>query len=231
MRPGRSRTRNDCRAMTADYDPEERVQGHIRNMRVVAIKPLGLVRFAAVHTTPRIETPTGAPTPSPPDGHAPGAERAAGPVFVDSSGRRQRRVRRIGRLLAVPAAAYLALLLSSVLGGPTVSSPYLPLTGGNGRGAGGHTPATPATGASSPAAEADRTSGTGTSGHAPGGGTPTPAATTATPGGPASPSAPPATAPAPTATTAPAPSETHGKAATPTRPAPSPSHTTGHGHA
>jgi hypothetical protein len=49
------------------------------------------------------------------------------PVFVDASGRRQRLVRRVGRLLVVPAAGYVALLLSSVFGGPSISSPYLPL--------------------------------------------------------------------------------------------------------
>ncbi|WP_431959577.1 hypothetical protein [Actinacidiphila sp. bgisy160] len=49
------------------------------------------------------------------------------PVFVDASGRRQRRVRRLGLLLAVPAVAYVALLLSALLGGPGASSPYLPL--------------------------------------------------------------------------------------------------------
>ncbi|MFF1909149.1 hypothetical protein [Kitasatospora sp. NPDC058218] len=48
-------------------------------------------------------------------------------MFVDSSGRRQRRVRRLGLLLAVPAAGYLVLLASTVLGGPTVSAPFLPL--------------------------------------------------------------------------------------------------------
>ncbi|MEV0536544.1 hypothetical protein [Kitasatospora sp. NPDC050463] len=55
------------------------------------------------------------------------AETTAAPVFVDSSGRRQRRVRRLGLLLAVPAAGYLVLLASTVLGGPTVSAPFLPL--------------------------------------------------------------------------------------------------------
>ncbi|MGW3044817.1 hypothetical protein ACWC9T_33335 [Kitasatospora sp. NPDC001159] len=67
--------------------------------------------FAAVVAGPPIED-TGA-TPA--------------PVFVDSSGRRQRRVRRLGLLLAVPAAGYLTLLVSTVLGGPTVSAPFLPL--------------------------------------------------------------------------------------------------------
>ena len=36
-------------------------------------------------------------------------------------------MRRAGRLLVLPAAAYVAVLLSSALGGPAVSSPYLPL--------------------------------------------------------------------------------------------------------
>ncbi|GAA2744905.1 hypothetical protein [Kitasatospora cinereorecta] len=48
------------------------------------------------------------------------------PVFVDASGRRQRRVRRAGRLLAVPAAGYLILLASNLLGGPAVHAPFLP---------------------------------------------------------------------------------------------------------
>ncbi|MFG3348301.1 hypothetical protein ACGF1Z_24980 [Streptomyces sp. NPDC048018] len=48
------------------------------------------------------------------------------PVFVDSSGHRQRRVRRWGRLLVVPAIAYVALLVSALLGGPTVQAPFLP---------------------------------------------------------------------------------------------------------
>ncbi|MCB5170082.1 hypothetical protein LG634_35425 [Streptomyces bambusae] len=48
------------------------------------------------------------------------------PVFVDASGRRQRRVRRIGRLLVVPAAAYVVVLVSTLLGGPTLDAPFLP---------------------------------------------------------------------------------------------------------
>ncbi|WKV75684.1 hypothetical protein AW27_031690 [Streptomyces sp. PCS3-D2] len=50
----------------------------------------------------------------------------ASPVFVDSSGRRQRRVRRWGCLLVIPAAAYVVLLLSTLMGGPTFPSPFLP---------------------------------------------------------------------------------------------------------
>ncbi|GGW24165.1 hypothetical protein [Streptomyces alanosinicus] len=50
----------------------------------------------------------------------------AGPVFVDVSGRRQRRVMRAARLLMIPAAGYVALLISTVLGGPGVSAPFVP---------------------------------------------------------------------------------------------------------
>ncbi|MFJ6761106.1 hypothetical protein ACIQNK_39650 [Streptomyces sp. NPDC091273] len=51
---------------------------------------------------------------------------AEAPVFVDRSGRRQRRVRRWGYLLVVPAVAYVVLLMSTLLGGPTFQSPFLP---------------------------------------------------------------------------------------------------------
>ncbi|GLV94393.1 hypothetical protein Slala04_58470 [Streptomyces lavendulae subsp. lavendulae] len=56
----------------------------------------------------------------------PDPPHAEAPVFVDSSGRRQRRVRRWGRLLVIPAAAYVILLLSTLMGGPTFPSPFLP---------------------------------------------------------------------------------------------------------
>ncbi|MGW2746897.1 hypothetical protein [Streptomyces sp. NPDC001450] len=51
------------------------------------------------------------------------------PVFVDSSGRRQRRVLRAARLLVIPAGGYVALLISTMLGGPSVSSPFVPQSG------------------------------------------------------------------------------------------------------
>ncbi|MFJ3305888.1 hypothetical protein ACIPSA_22720 [Streptomyces sp. NPDC086549] len=54
------------------------------------------------------------------------ASASVRPVFVDSSGRRQRRVLRAARLLLIPAGGYVALLISAVLGGPTVSSPFVP---------------------------------------------------------------------------------------------------------
>jgi hypothetical protein len=83
--------------------------------------------------------PSGARSAPAGHGRRPGGPAtAARPVFVDPSGRRQRRVRRIGRLLAIPAAGYVALLLSAALGGPSVDAPYLPrpAAGGHGPGAG-----------------------------------------------------------------------------------------------
>ncbi|MGW3210344.1 hypothetical protein [Streptomyces sp. NPDC001135] len=62
---------------------------------------------------------------SEPDAHAPESESAR-PVFVDASGRRQRRVMRAARLLVIPAGGYVALLVSTVLGGPGVSAPFVP---------------------------------------------------------------------------------------------------------
>ncbi|MFI1096814.1 hypothetical protein [Streptomyces sp. NPDC020917] len=156
----------------------------------------------------------------------PGHSRAADrPVFVDPSGRRQRRVRRLGRLLAIPAAAYVALLLSTALGGPSVNSPYLPLpaagdhrTGPAGPGAGDRTPATSPKG-SSPAAgshAARPTAGSGT-----GGASPRPSAA-----GTASPSAHPTAKGSAKPSATAVPTVTHGKSQV-THPAPT---HTGRGH-
>ena len=49
------------------------------------------------------------------------------PVFVDSTGRRHRTIRRAGAFLAIPAGGYVVLLVSSLLGGPTVNTPLVPL--------------------------------------------------------------------------------------------------------
>ncbi|WP_234543248.1 hypothetical protein [Streptomyces shenzhenensis] len=64
--------------------------------------------------------------PDAPEPDTPEHDRAR-PVFVDASGRRQRRVRRVARLLVIPAGAYVALLVSTLLGGPTISAPFVPL--------------------------------------------------------------------------------------------------------
>lgn len=103
--------------------------------------------------------------------HRPGGSPAAArPVFLDPSGRRQRRVRRFGRLLVIPAAGYVALLLSAVFGGPSVNSPYLPLPV-----AGDHGSGTATSGPTAPG----RTSSAGSKGAAHGSGTPTARATAA----------------------------------------------------
>jgi hypothetical protein len=68
-----------------------------------------------------LDTP-GPPVPGP---DTPQSESVR-PVFVDSSGRRQRRVLRAARLLVIPAGGYVALLISAVLGGPSLNAPFVP---------------------------------------------------------------------------------------------------------
>ncbi|MFI5708887.1 hypothetical protein [Kribbella sp. NPDC051620] len=46
---------------------------------------------------------------------------------MDSSGHRHRRIRWVGALVAVPVVGYVLLLVSSVLGGPRVDTPLIPL--------------------------------------------------------------------------------------------------------
>lgn len=50
-----------------------------------------------------------------------------GPVFVDASGRRLRRVKFIGLGALGLVAGYVVLLLVAVIGGPNIAAPYLPL--------------------------------------------------------------------------------------------------------
>jgi hypothetical protein len=75
-----------------------------------------------VLTVPHPEFDTGAPIPEP---ETP-ANESVRPVFVDSSGRRRRLVLRAARLLVIPAGGYVALLISTMLGGPSISSPFVP---------------------------------------------------------------------------------------------------------
>ncbi|MFJ5968748.1 hypothetical protein [Streptomyces sp. NPDC093060] len=75
---------------------------------------------------PPVEFDTsGRPVPEPDTS----AGESVRPVFVDSSGRRQRRVLRAARLLVIPAGGYVALLISTMLGGPSISSPFVPQPG------------------------------------------------------------------------------------------------------
>ncbi|MFC5907881.1 hypothetical protein ACFP3V_11715, partial [Streptacidiphilus monticola] len=85
------------------------------------------------------------PTTSPPESPTRPEPRrtASAPVFVDTTGRRRRLVVQGGRLLAVPALGYLGLVVSTLLGGPTIDSPLLPLPAAPAHAAGGpqHRPA------------------------------------------------------------------------------------------
>ncbi|MBC9823977.1 hypothetical protein [Terrabacter sp. MAHUQ-38] len=68
--------------------------------------------------------------PAPAAGPASGAGSedavGTGPVFLDVTGRRLRRVRLLGAAAAVLVIGYLGLLLSAALGGPTIDAPFLP---------------------------------------------------------------------------------------------------------
>lgn len=70
-------------------------------------------------------------------GHDPAAPAAGGakevPVFVDDSGRRGRRLRRVGVLVGIACAVYAVAIVITVLSGSS-SAPWLPLPsdGGNG---------------------------------------------------------------------------------------------------
>ncbi|MGW3361117.1 hypothetical protein ACWDFL_38040 [Streptomyces bungoensis] len=149
------------------------------------------------------------PGPEPSDRPAPEPDTAEDepvrPVFVDSSGRRQRHVLRAARLLAIPAGGYVALLVSTVLGGPTVSAPFVPQPQTAG-------PAPHRVTAPDPSSGTGRTKGgTGSAAHE----SSRPTATRTTTAPAARPAASTAPTAAPTATTTPA-------ATTPPAPAPSP---------
>lgn len=49
-----------------------------------------------------------------------------GPVFVDDSGRRLRRLRILGLVALAVAAGYVVLLGVALVGGPNIAAPYLP---------------------------------------------------------------------------------------------------------
>ncbi|MFF2365906.1 hypothetical protein ACFVU0_24870 [Streptomyces sp. NPDC058122] len=72
-------------------------------------------------------TPPGRPGRAGKD--APGtAEAADGPVFVDASGRRSRRFRRLGMLVAVACAVYAVVIVATLLSGNS-NAPWLPVPG------------------------------------------------------------------------------------------------------
>jgi len=80
-------------------------------------------------TTPLAEPQEPYEQPPAPARPARAAHAAPAPVFVDATGRRRRRVRRLGLALAVLAVGYLVLAISTALGGPTLNEPFLPLPG------------------------------------------------------------------------------------------------------
>jgi hypothetical protein len=157
---------------------------------------------------PRHVEPPGLPV----EGPEATASASVPPVFVDSSGRRQRRVLRAVRLLMIPAGGDVALLVSAVLGGPGITSPSVPQTDSAHR--------------STPQATAPDSAPPG-AGHSTGGTTPEAARESSRPtarstsgpsDGPAAPAAPTATSgstAAPTRTTSPAAHPTAGSTPAP----------------
>ncbi|MEV6948373.1 hypothetical protein AB0N07_41935 [Streptomyces sp. NPDC051172] len=119
---------------TVTWDPTQPVQW--AQPHLTAWDTAGGPAWDAAHgdvlTVPAPETDT-QPDPfvsvpaseSEPHSPTPQGEQAR-PVFVDASGRRQRLVRRTARLLVVPAGGYVALLISTMLGGPGISAPFVP---------------------------------------------------------------------------------------------------------
>lgn len=78
---------------------------------------------------------------------APDETSPSGPVFVDSSGRRLRRVKLVGLGALGVVAGYVALLLVALIGGPNVAAPYLPLPAAVGTGSLPSSPPPPDAGA------------------------------------------------------------------------------------
>lgn len=142
---------------------------------------------------PFVPVPESGPAPDTPE------NEPVRPVFVDSTGRRQRRVRRAARLLLIPAGGYVALLISTVLGGPGISAPFVPQPDAA-------RPATPrVTAPDSPSGVGHSAGGAGTTAHA-NSGPAAPRTTSAPAGRPTASTAPTATAGptvAPTATPTP----------------------------
>lgn len=164
------------------------------------------------------------------------------PVFLDATGRRLKRARLVGGTVTAAVAAYVVLLLSAALGGPSIDAPFLPRPAAPTRGLAALPSATPVTGpqAGSSVAAAGRLTSPGQAavwrGVARSTVAPVAATAPGSPAGPAGPTGPSATAPAgspvPVATTGtptpPATTPTTSPTATPThtgRSASAPGHT------
>ncbi|WP_258314733.1 hypothetical protein [Streptomyces sp. Act143] len=126
------------------------------------------------------------------------ADGSDGPVFVDESGRRSRRFRRIGIFVGIACAIYAVVIVATMLSGNS-NAPWLPVPGQEGKEA-GQVETTPLP--ADPAAPTDATGGTPGASPAPGDGTtPSPGVTATAPGASATATTPGASAdPKPTAT-------------------------------
>ena len=82
--------------------------------------------------------------------NAPHETSPRGPVFVDSSGRRLRRLKLVGLGALGIVAGYVALLLVALIGGPNIAAPYLPLPAAVGTGSVPSSPPAPAADAGAP---------------------------------------------------------------------------------
>ncbi|MGW6830773.1 hypothetical protein ACWF92_32410 [Streptomyces massasporeus] len=155
----------------------------------------------------------------------PGAEAADRPVFVDESGRRSRRYRRIGMAIALACGVYAVVIVATLLSGNS-NAPWLPVPTKDDNPPAGQVDSPPLTAESAPTGEAGDT-GVTAPGSAPatdGATAPAPGPSAAAPGATDVPDRPGTSAkPSPTATrTTPAPG---GKATdpAPTKPADPPS--------
>lgn len=95
--------------------------------------------------------------------HTPGSA-PRGPIFVDASGRRLRRIRILGLAALALVAGYVVLLMVALAGGPNVGAPYLPRPAGA---AAFNAPATPPKSKPSPRASAVEAALPGRSGGIP----------------------------------------------------------------
>src|SRR6185437_2524378 len=123
------------------------------------------------HTASAAARPASMADPDMPVSRTPATQT---PVFVDGTGRRRRRIRRVAYGLLIGACAYGALVIASLLGGPVPPNALLPLPGGQ------RSPisAGKATSSAHPATTAKR-AGTGNATTAPGSGPTTAAARSA----------------------------------------------------
>lgn len=91
---------------------------------------------------------------------APGGESSDGPVFVDESGRRSRRFRRIGMAVGLACAVYAVVIVATLLSGNS-DAPWLPVEGPKKQPAGQvDTPPLPAESAPQPTATGSVSPGT-----------------------------------------------------------------------